>query len=109
MKRLRCAVVVFAIIVAICLCLTRQVSAADYVPGEIIVLFDDEFVPAIEPSGEGFATAYQALDEFFILYEPEEVRTLFTSESPLTNVFLLRFSEEEDLDEVIEGLLEQPF
>ncbi len=76
----------------------------DFLPGEIVVLLSDEYVPAIQPSGGGYTTSYSELDDVFTAYSVEAALPLFSSASAMKNVFLLRFPVEEDLDEIVSEL-----
>lgn len=79
-------------------------AADDFIPGELVVLLSDEYVPAIQPNGGGYTTSYSELDDVFTAYSVEAALPLFSSASAMKNIFLLRFPVEEDLDEIVSEL-----
>jgi parallel beta-helix repeat protein len=93
-----------AFVVAVLLCgMDVGAARADFVPGELIVVFNEEVLPALT-FGEGVESEYEGLGELFTTYELTDALALFSDGCPLQNVYLLQFPEEADLDAITEDL-----
>ena len=85
----RVAAIALSIAVFVCgVCAT--VAKADFRPGEAIVVFDEEVQPAIT-FGDSIETEHAALATLFETYGLEDATALYTTASPLQNVYLLKF------------------
>ncbi|HEX6790873.1 MAG TPA: S8 family serine peptidase [Candidatus Krumholzibacteria bacterium] len=90
--------------------LVTSASPADsYVPGELVVLFNDVDAPTVDLAGIRPTTSSPQLNAIFASHGLETASALFSARSSVKNVYLLRFPAEASLDAIVAAIHDLPF
>jgi hypothetical protein len=88
---------------------TSARPADNYVPGELVVRFNDAQAPTVDLTGIRPTTSSSQLNAVFASHSLETANALFSGRSVVKNVYLLRFPSGASLDAIAAAIRDLPF